>query len=109
MFKIGKLLHEEETSGQKKSAFFAVGEDTVIEAAQPLSTASPEGRDLEQAGEGIYAVTFKTKDLKRAAEFLQSKKQPIEWQGTDALVLNREAAFGMVIGFTPRRIPNDPR
>jgi hypothetical protein len=105
----GKLLHEEETPGQKRSVFFAVGEDTVIEAAQPLSAASPEGRDLEQAGEGIYAVTFKTKDLKRAADFLQSQKQRIEWQGTDWLVLNRDDAFGMGVGFTQRRIPNDLR
>ena len=105
----GKLLHEEETPGQKRSAFFAVGDDTVIEAAQPLSAASPEGRDLEQAGEGIYAVTFKTKDLKRAADFLQAKKQRIAWQGPESLVLNRDDAFGMVIGFTQRRIPNDLR
>ena len=105
----GKLLHEEETPGQKRSAFFAVGADTVIEAAQPLSATSPEGRDLEQAGEGIYAVTFKTKDLKRAADFLQAKKQRLERQGTESLVLNRDEAFGMVIGFTQRRIPNDPR
>ncbi|MBI3303761.1 MAG: VOC family protein [Deltaproteobacteria bacterium] len=105
----GKLLHEEETPGQKRSAFFAVGADTVIEAAQPLSAASPEGRDLEQAGEGIYAVTFKTQDLQRAADFLQSKQQRIEWQSPDALVLNRDDAFGMVIGFTQRRLPNDLR
>ena len=81
----------------------------MIEAAQPLSATSPEGRDLEQAGEGIYAVTFKTKDLKRAADFLQTKKQRLERQGTESLVLNRDEAFGMVIGFTQRRIPNDPR
>lgn len=105
----GKLLHKEETPGQKRSAFFAVGDDTVIEAAQPLSAASPEGRDLEQAGEGIYAVTFKTKELKRAADFLQAKKQRIAWQGPESLVLNRDDAFGMVIGFTQRRIPNDLR
>jgi len=105
----GTLLHEAETPGQKRSAFFAVGEDTVIEAAQPLSTTSPEGRDLEQAGEGIYAVTFKTKDLQRAADFLQSKKQRIEWQGTESFALNRDGAFGMGIGFTQRRIPNDFR
>lgn len=105
----GTLLHEEETPGQKKSAFFAVGEDTVIEAAQPLSAASPEGRDLAQAGEGVYSVTFKTKDLKQTADFLQAKKQRLEWHGTGSLVLNRYDTFGMVIGFTQRRLPNDPR
>lgn len=105
----GKLLHEEEIPGRKKSVFFAVGEDTVIEAAQPLSATSPEGRDLEQAGEGVHAVTFKSKDIKKAADFLQSKKQRLEWQGTEALVLNHDDAFGMVVGFTQRAIPNDPR
>jgi len=105
----GKLLHEGEIPGQKRSAFFAVGADTVIEAAQPLSATRPEGRDLEQAGEGIYSVTFKTKDLQKAADFLQAKKQRIERQGTDSLVLNRNDAFGMVIGFTQREISNDRR
>jgi catechol 2,3-dioxygenase-like lactoylglutathione lyase family enzyme len=105
----GKLIHEEETPGRKKSAFFTVGEDTVIEAAQPLSPSSPEGRDLEEAGEGIYALTFKTKDLKRAADYLQSKKQRIELEGADSLVLNRDDSFGMVLRFTQRRLPNDPR
>lgn len=46
--------------------------NTVIEAAQPLSPTNPEGLDMERAGEGIYSVTFKTKDLKRAAEHLRS-------------------------------------
>ena len=59
----GKLLHESETPGRKRSAFIAVGEDTVIEAAQPLSATSPEGRDLEANGEGVHAVTFKTLNL----------------------------------------------
>jgi len=73
----GKLLHESETPGRKRSTFIAVGEDTVIEAAQPLSANSPEGRDLELNGEGVHAVTFKTLNLKRAAEFLKSKHQRI--------------------------------
>jgi hypothetical protein len=81
----------------------------VIEAAQPLSPSSPEGRDLEEAGEGIYALTFKTKDLKRAADYLQSKKQRIELEVADSLVLNRDDSFGMVLRFTQRRLPNDPR
>jgi len=105
----GKLLHEEETAGQKKSAFLAVGEDTVVELAQPLSANSSEARDIEHAGEGLYSVTFKTKDLDRAAQFLQSKKQRIESRGADSLFINREDSFGIGVGFTQRRIPNDPR
>jgi len=105
----GKLIHEEEISGRKKSAFFAVGEDTIVEAAQPLSLSSPEGRDMEKAGEGVFAVTFKTVDLKRAAQFLESKGQRIETRDASSLTLNTQDTFGMVVGFTDRAIPNDPR
>jgi catechol 2,3-dioxygenase-like lactoylglutathione lyase family enzyme len=104
----GTPIHEEETPGRKRSVFYAVGEDTVIEAAQPLSPTSPEAIEMERAGEGIYSVTFKTKDLKRAAEHLRSKRQRIAEDG-GSIVIDREDAFGMVLEFTERKIPNDPR
>jgi len=105
----GKLIHEEEIPGHKRSAFFAVGEDTVVEAAQPLSTSTPESRDMEKDGEGVYAVTFKTTNLKRAAQFLESKKQRIVSQDATSLSLNTADTFGMTVGFSERSIPNDPR
>ena len=104
----GSPIHEEETPGRKRSIFYAVGEDTVIEAVQPLSPTSPEGLDMERVGEGMYSVTFKTKDLKRAADHLRSKGQRVV-EDKDSLMIDRADAFGMVIGFTERKIPNDPR
>lgn len=103
-----KLIHEQELSGRKRSAFFAVGEDTVIEAAQPLSTSSAEGRELEQTGEGIFAVTFKTRNLDRAADHLRANNVHFELSG-HSLMINRDDAFGMVLGFTEQALPNDPR
>jgi len=105
----GKLIHEEETPGRKRSAFVAVGEDTVVELAQPLSPASPEGREMEQNGEGIYSVTFATSDLARANAFLKSKQLRPEPEGPESIVLGKDQAFGMVVGFTQRKLPNDPR
>jgi len=105
----GKLLHEEETAGRKLSAFVAVGEDTVVELAQPLSPASPEGRDMEQNGEGIYSLIFKTRDLAKAGDFLRSKQMRPEPDGADTIILGKDQAFGMVVGFTQRALPNDPR
>jgi catechol 2,3-dioxygenase-like lactoylglutathione lyase family enzyme len=105
----GKLLHESEVPGRKRSAFIAVGEDTVIEAAQPLTAASPEGRDLETNGEGVHAVMFKTLNLKRASEFLKSKGQHIESISADTFTLNTADSFGMVVSFTDSAIPNDSR
>ena len=105
----GELIHQRETAGRSKSAFVAVGEDTVVELQQPLSADSPEGRDLAQYGDSIYAVTFKTINLGKAIEFLRSKNQRIESESGDSIVLNKEDTFGMVVGFTERAIPDDPR
>jgi hypothetical protein len=103
----GTLIHEAEVPGRKRSRYYVVGEDTLIEAAQPLSPTSPEGLDLARVGEGIYSVTFKTRNVKRAAEHLLSKGQRFTEDG-DALVLDSTQAFGMMIGFSEKDIPNRP-
>ena len=105
----GKPIHEEEIGGRKRSCFVAVGEDTVVELAQPLSTSSGEARDMEQNGEGIYSITFKTNDLEKATNFLRSRQLRPEPEGADTAVLGKDQAFGMVVGFTRRVLPNDPR
>jgi len=103
----GTLIHEDEVPGRKRSLYYAVGADTIIEAAQPLSPTSPEGMDLARVGEGIYSVTFKTRNLKRAAEHLLSKGQRFTEDG-DSLVLDSNQAFGMMLGFSEKDIPNRP-
>jgi len=105
----GNLMHEEEVRGRKHSAFVAVGEDTVIELIQPQSSTSLEGRDLEQNGEGFHSLKFKTKDLGKAQEFLKAKNHKPEQDGADSIILGPDQAFGMVVGFTRRTLPNDPR
>ncbi|HXG21778.1 MAG TPA: VOC family protein [Methylomirabilota bacterium] len=105
----GALIHEEETPGRKRSAFVAVGEDTVVELIQPSSSTSREGRDLEKNGDGIHSLIFKTHNLERARDFLRAKNLQPEAEGADSIVLGPEQAFGMVIGFTQRTLPNDPR
>ena len=80
-----------------------------MELAQPLSQTSPEGREMETNGEGTYSVTFATRDLARATEFLKSKHLRPEPDGSDSVTLGQDQAFGMVVRFTERRLPNDPR
>jgi catechol 2,3-dioxygenase-like lactoylglutathione lyase family enzyme len=94
-----EVIHHGQIPGRKRSLYFAVGEDTVVEAAQPLSSTTPEGKDLARAGEGIFSVTFKTRNLGRVADYLRSKAQEFTEDG-DSLVLNSDQAFGMTIGFT---------
>ncbi len=105
----GTLIHEEEVAGQKRSAFVAVGEDTVVELAEPLSATTYEGRDIERNGDGIHSLVFRTNDLDRARDFLRSKGMRPEEVDDDTIVLGPDQAFGMVFGFTQRALPNDPR
>ena len=103
----GTLIHADEVPGRKRSLSYAVGEDTIIEAAKPLAPSSAEGMEPAGVGEGIYVVTFKTRNLQRAAEHLRSKGQRWTEEG-DALVLDSHQAFGMVIGFSENDVPNRP-
>ena len=105
----GTLLHEERVEGRKRSAFVSIGEDSVVELAEPLSPDSTEGRELANNGEGIYSLVFKTNDLDRAEDFLSSKGHRPEAESSDTIVLDPEQAFGMRLGFTRRRLPNDSR
>ena len=59
--------------GRKHSAFVAIGEDTIVELAQPTSSNTAEARDLEKNGEGVHALIFKTRNVARASDFLKSK------------------------------------
>lgn len=105
----GTLIHEEAVQGRKQSAFVAVGEDSVVELILPNSASTPEGQDLEKNGEGIYSLVFKTNNLPKAQEFLRSKQMRPEPEGKDLIILGPDQAFGMVVGFTQRALPNDPR
>jgi catechol 2,3-dioxygenase-like lactoylglutathione lyase family enzyme len=104
-----KLIDERSTPNRKQSAFVAIGEDTVVELAQPTSADTPEARDLERNGEGFFALTFKTRNLAKASDFLKSKQLRANPEGVDSISLGPEQAYGMTIGFTERSIPNDPR
>ena len=105
----GTLIHEEVIEDRKRSAFVAIGADTVVALTQPLTPTSLEGQDLEQNGEGIHSLVFRTSDLGRADAFLRDRGMRPEADGADTIVLGPDQAFGMVLGFTQRSLPNDPR
>ena len=106
---LGAKVIDERSTPIKQSAFVAVGEDTVVELVQPTSSNTPEARDLEKNGEGFFALTFKTRNLAKAADFLKSKQLRPDQDTDGSIVLGQDQAFGMTIGFTERSIPNDPR
>src|SRR6266851_2629458 len=103
---LGAKVIDERSTPAKQSAFVAVGEDTIVELAQPASSNTAEARDLEKNGEGFFALTFKTRNLAKAADFLRSKQLRAEPDGDGSIVLGQDQAFGMTIGFTERSLPN---
>jgi catechol 2,3-dioxygenase-like lactoylglutathione lyase family enzyme len=107
----GRLIHEEDVAGRRRSRYYALGEDTIVEAAQPLAADSPEGRELDRYGEGVFEATFATTDLAGAAAFLEAKGQRVvaDSDGAPKVVLEPDVAFGMRLVFSERRIPGDTR
>jgi catechol 2,3-dioxygenase-like lactoylglutathione lyase family enzyme len=105
----GRLLHREEEPGERRSAFYAVGEETVIEAQQPLRSTSAAGRDLAANGEGVHALVFASADLTGAASFLEGAGQRLTGRTTDTFWIDPRDSFGLTVGFTSRRIPGDGR
>lgn len=105
----GKLLHEEERAGDRRSAFLALGGEVLVELGAPVAPGSPTWREHVRYNDGVFAVTFKVKDLGKAVSFLTSKGLRFESREPDTVVVNRGDAFGAVFAFTDRTIPNDKR
>jgi catechol 2,3-dioxygenase-like lactoylglutathione lyase family enzyme len=104
-----RSLHREEIPGTRRSEFYEFGPDLVLEALQPLQADSLEGQQLARYGAGAFGFTFAVRNLADAVAHLESKGQAIARADTDTVVLDPAGAFGLGIGFTTRKIPNDPR
>ncbi len=100
----GQLLHTEEVAGERKSAFYSLGPEIVIEALQPLKAVSVEGQDLARHGEGIVGLTFQVDDVRAAADYLKMKGQTVIERDSESITLDPACSFGMVIGFSERKI-----
>jgi catechol 2,3-dioxygenase-like lactoylglutathione lyase family enzyme len=106
----GRLLHEGEVAiNGTRSAFVAVGEDLVVELAQPLDPSSPIGTDYERNRDSLYAATFKVADLAGAEEYLRGKGVDFTANDGTTMVSDPATTQGVVMGFTTWSIPGDPR
>lgn len=106
----GRLLHEGEVGVTKtRSAFIAVGEDMVIELAQPLDSSSVVAADMEQNNESLYAATFKVADLAQAEKYLRGKGVDFTANDGTTMLTDPATTHGVVMGFTTWGIPNDTR
>ncbi|HEY2332344.1 MAG TPA: VOC family protein [Acidimicrobiales bacterium] len=106
----GRLLHEgEDDLSGTRSAFVAVGEDMVVELAQPLDPSLPIGVDHERNHDSLYSATFKVADLAAAEEYLRRKGVDFTHGDGTTLFTDPATTQGVVMGFTTWSIPGDPR
>ncbi len=106
----GTLLHQADVEVTRTtSAFVAVGEDMVIEFAQPLDASSPLAEDMERNNESLYAATFKVADLGAAEEYLRSKDVKFTVNDGTTMLSDPTTTHGVVMGFSTCTVPGDPR
>jgi catechol 2,3-dioxygenase-like lactoylglutathione lyase family enzyme len=104
----GRLLLERESRLHgTRSLFVAVGDELVVELAQPVGAAGSAARELAQNGEILHAVTFRVRDLERAAEFLRGSRLKVEIAQGE-LELGPEQALGARYRFTQSALPRAP-
>jgi len=101
---------EEVVESQKvKTAFFAVGE-VHIELLEPTSDDSPIAKFLENKGEGIHHIAYKTDDI--AGQLTQAKESgcrlihetPIEGAGGKQVAfLHPKSTYGVLMEFCAKK------
>jgi catechol 2,3-dioxygenase-like lactoylglutathione lyase family enzyme len=106
----GTLLCETDMALTKtRSAFVAVGEDLIVELAEPLDSSSAIATDMEQHHQSLYAVSFRVRDLEAAARYLQTKGIKPRDRDSSTLFTDPATTHGAVYGFTTWDVPDDPR
>ena len=106
----GELIYEGqvETNGSE-SSFVLVGDDLMVELAQPLSPSSPVAEDLERWGEGIYSISYRVADLGEAEDYLSRKGVKLLSSDGTTAVADPTTTHGCFMRFTTWSIPGDPR
>jgi catechol 2,3-dioxygenase-like lactoylglutathione lyase family enzyme len=106
---LGASVFHTETTDGRRSAFAMVGNETVVELAQPLTGDSLLGRDLAGHGELPHAVTFKVRDVDAAERHVDVCGMRVADRSGETLVVEPADLCGAVVAFTARSLPGDPR
>jgi catechol 2,3-dioxygenase-like lactoylglutathione lyase family enzyme len=102
------FLERESKARGTRSLFVAVGDEVVVELAQPVDPGCDAARELAQNGEILHAVGFRVRDLERAAGFLRGLGLEVEARDGE-LELGPGQALGARYRFAQAALPGDPR
>jgi catechol 2,3-dioxygenase-like lactoylglutathione lyase family enzyme len=92
-----------------RSAYVAVGPETVLELAFPLQPDGLPGRELAAHGGACHAVAFAVADLDRVTEHLGRAGVGILARDDSTILADPDDTFGAPFRFTTWRVPGDPR
>jgi hypothetical protein len=106
----GRLIHEGDVGSHgSRSAFVLVGDDLIVELAQPAHESSPLAHDMQRYHESLYSLTYKVADLEEAEEYLARKGVKFSVSNGTVLVSDPATTQGCVMEFSALDVPGDPR
>ena len=107
----GRIVHEGRNDLWATQSTFVALADGVIELGQPLEQGSPAMQDWQtHAPEDAYhALTWKVRDLDRAASHLEASGVRIQARTDAAIVTDPASSLGVAWGFTSELVAGDPR
>ena len=91
------------------ASFVLVGDDTVMELAQPADPASPIGSVLDQVGQCVVGMTFTVRDLEQASEHLALANASVVSTTDHDIRLDASKTWSTEFRFTDQVLAGDPR
>jgi catechol 2,3-dioxygenase-like lactoylglutathione lyase family enzyme len=104
-----ELPAQPSTVGDATARFVLVGDDTVVEIAQPHDPTSLVGRELESVGQCVTHATFTVRDVPAATQWLTMATAPVHSADEHDVVLDRSRTWNLEFRFTDRVLDGDPR
>lgn len=108
---VGATLVHEGTSqlAGTRSAYVAVGPETVVELATPLAPGTLAAADLAAFGDTCHAMAFGVADLDQVADRLGDLGVGVLSRDDTTILADPAHTFGAPLRFTTWRVPGDPR
>jgi Glyoxalase/Bleomycin resistance protein/Dioxygenase superfamily len=106
---IGGTCFLERSDATVDAAFVLVGDETVVELAQPATSGTRLAEDLAKHGELPHAVTFEVVDLDRAERHIEAIGMRVADRHGESVTIEPADLCGAVVHFSAAGVPDDPR
>ena len=107
----GRVIEESRNDLLATQSTFVALADGVIEVGQPLEDGSPAMEDWQRHApdDAYHALTWKVRDLDRAAAHLEASGVRVRSRSGTALITDPATSLGVAWGFSSELVPGDHR